>query len=346
MADQQAHEPAAERDSHETESSGPVGTETPYDTDSSTDSDDEDYVLLKKLASVTFEDRLKDLYSGTGFTYSDLFAQHKCEWAPDHPENPQRILESLRRCKELGLIERCKPIDATYTGVDTLLTKHSRELVELAEATATMTYKERMQLSEKYDSWFCNEVTYEAALASCGSVINMAKLIVQGSVTNGFAMVRPPGHHGMENEFNGYCTFNNVAVATQVLLDGGLDKILILDWDVHHGQGVQRMFYEDPRVLYISIHRYEHGLFWPNLRESDYDHIGQDKGKGFNVNIPLNQIGMKDADYLSILHQLILPLTYEFCPQLILISSGYDAAVGCPESNNFLFHMFSLAPNL
>ncbi|KAK3762822.1 hypothetical protein RRG08_040517 [Elysia crispata] len=331
MEDQPPQEPDTDKKGSLTDLSGPIQNETPPFTDSSSDSDDEDYTLLKKLASVTFEDRVQDLYAGTGFTYSDIFAQHKCEWCPTHLESPQRILESLRRCKELGLVDRCKNIEVSYAGVDTLLSKHSRELVELAESMATMTYEQRMHLSEKYDSWFCNKVTYEAALATCGSVINMAKNIVQGNITNGFAMVRPPGHHSMENEFNGYCTFNNVAVAAQVILDGGLDKILILDWDVHHGQGVQQMFYEDPRVLYISIHRYEYGVFWPHLRESDYDNIGKDKGKGFNVNVPLNQVGMTDADYLSILHQLILPLAYEFSPQLILIASGYDAALGCPE---------------
>ncbi|GFO21282.1 histone deacetylase [Plakobranchus ocellatus] len=350
MAEQSCHDKETDKDLADLPEV--VATETPPDTGSSSGSDDEDFVLLKKLAAVDFEDRKSDLYAGTGFTYSDLFSLHRCEWDPFFPENPQRVLGPIKRCKDLGLVQRCKPIEICYTTVDTLLTKHSQELVDLAESTVNMTQEQHKHLSQKYDSFFCNKHTYEASLAAAGSVINMTKTILQGTVTNGFAMVRPPGHHAQESEFNGYCTFNNVALAAQAVLDGGLDKILILDWDVHHGQGVQQMFYDDPRVLYISIHRYEYGKFWPNLRESDYDYIGRDKGKGFNVNIPLNKVGMTDTDYLSILHQLILPLAYEFSPQVILIASGYDAALGCPEGEMLLtpamyahltHHMMALA---
>lgn len=90
-----------------------------------------------------------------------------------------------------------------------------------------------------------------------------------------------------------------------------LERILIVDFDVHHGQGTQRMFYDDPRVVYFSIHRYEHGKFWPNLRESDYDCIGDGKGKGYNFNVPLNKIGMTNADYLAIWQQILIPVTSE-----------------------------------
>uniref|UniRef100_A0A2S2P6Q3 Histone deacetylase 6 n=1 Tax=Schizaphis graminum TaxID=13262 RepID=A0A2S2P6Q3_SCHGA len=146
------------------------------------------------------------------------------------------------------------------------------------------------------------------------------------------AFIRPPGHHAMKSEFCGYCFFNNVAIAAEyVLRHYSVSKILIVDWDVHHGQATQQMFYDDPRVLYFSIHRYEHGQFWPNLRESDWDYTGNGDGQGFNINVPLNATGMKDADYLAIFHQILLPVASEFQPDLILISSGYDAALGCPE---------------
>lgn len=116
----------------------------------------------------------------------------------------------------------------------------------------------------------------------------------------------------MKSEYNGYCFFNNVAIAAQHALDNrGLNRILIVDWDVHHGQASQRMFYNDPRVLYFSIHRYEHGMFWPNLRESDFDWIGEGDGKGFNFNLPLNKTGMTNADYLAIFQQILLPVAIE-----------------------------------
>lgn len=86
---------------------------------------------------------------------------------------------------------------------------------------------------------------------------------------------------------------------------------MIVDWDVHHGQGTQQLFYEDPRVLYVSIHRFEHGTFWPNLRESNFNYVGQGPGKGFNVNVPLNETGMTDADYLAVFQQLIVPVGLE-----------------------------------
>uniref|UniRef100_A0A1B0DIA4 Histone deacetylase domain-containing protein n=1 Tax=Phlebotomus papatasi TaxID=29031 RepID=A0A1B0DIA4_PHLPP len=146
------------------------------------------------------------------------------------------------------------------------------------------------------------------------------------------AIIRPPGHHAMKAEFNGYCFFNNVAIAAEeILRRGDIKRILIVDWDIHHGQGTQRMFYDDPRVLYFSIHRYENGAFWPNLRESDFDWVGEGAGRGFNFNLPLNQTGMTNADYLAIFQQILLPVAIEFQPQLVIVSAGYDAAYGCPE---------------
>ena len=104
---------------------------------------------------------------------------------------------------------------------------------------------------------------------------------------------------------------------------------------MHHGQSTQYNFYDDPNVLYFSIHRYEHGLFWPHLRESNFDYIGGSQEKqsscGKNFNIPLNKFGLGDEDYLSIFHQILMPVTHEFCPDLILVSAGYDSAIGCPE---------------
>lgn len=136
---------------------------------------------------------------------------------------------------------------------------------------------------------------------------------------------------------------------------------------MHHGQGTQRMFYNDPKVLYFSIHRYEYGTFWPNLRESDFDAIGEDAGKGFNFNVPLNATGMTNGDYLAIWQQLLMPVAMEviiiksytqaeyqlihtffyfiphhqYQPELIIISAGYDAAYGCPEvCAQYLFLLF------
>ena len=109
---------------------------------------------------------------------------------------------------------------------------------------------------------------------------------------------------------------------------------MIVDIDVHHGQASQYEFYDNPNVLYFSIHRYENGLFWPNLRESNYDYIGgpdDQPSAGKNVNVPLNKIGLGDAEYLAIFQQVLFPMAYEFNPDIILVSAGFDAALGCPE---------------
>lgn len=128
---------------------------------------------------------------------------------------------------------------------------------------------------------------------------------------NGFAIARPPGHHAGENEFNGYCFINNVAVGAKDALNSGIKKILIVDFDVHHGQGIQDAFYSNKEVLYFSIHRYEHGSFWPNLRRSDCDYTGVGDGYGYNINVPLNITGLGDADYMSIVLNILLPVAYE-----------------------------------
>lgn len=123
-----------------------------------------------------------------------------------------------------------------------------------------------------------------------------------------------------------YCFFNNVAIAAaHCLKNHNLSRILIVDWDVHHGQATQQAFYNDKRVLYASIHRYECGAFWPELIESNYNFIGEQKGRGFNINIPINETGLCDTDYLAIWHNVLLPVFYEFNPELVLVSAGFDA---------------------
>lgn len=183
--------------------------------------------------------------------------------------------------------------------------------------------------SSKFDAVYFNPNTLEAAFTAAGSVVELAEAVYSGQVRNGFALVRPPGHHAMAAEACGYCVFNNVAIAAKALLQkfeaSGLQRILVVDWDVHHGQATQQAFYSDPRVLYASIHRYELGAFWPELIESNYNFTGEGRGRRYNVNVPLNDTGLCDSDYLAIWHNLLLPIFYEYNPQLVLVSAGYDA---------------------
>ncbi|VVC32623.1 Histone deacetylase superfamily,Histone deacetylase domain [Cinara cedri] len=269
----------------------------------------------------------------TGVVYDDDFTVHGCLWDENYSESPQRFTSILQRCNSLGLIDRCVKIDARPATREELLSKHTIEHVDLLKSTQDLHDEELLEnISSEYDSIYLHPFTYKQCLLAAGSSIELAKAVADGRVINGMAIVRPPGHHAMKSEYCGYCFFNNVAIAAQYLLDKTtVRKILIVDWDIHHGQATQQMFYDDPRVLYFSIHRYEHGQFWPNLRESDFDHVGHGNGTGFNVNVPLNKTAMKNDDYMAITHYLLIPLAIEFSPDFIIISSGYDSAIGDPK---------------
>ncbi|XP_068021923.1 polyamine deacetylase HDAC10 isoform X3 [Melanerpes formicivorus] len=181
-----------------------------------------------------------------------------------------------------------------------------------------------------FSSIRCN--TYHCARLAVGATLQLVDAVMSGKVCNGMALVRPPGHHSQRNAANGFCLFNNVAIAAEYAkLKYGLQRILVVDWDVHHGQGTQYIFEEDPSVLYFSWHRYEHQEFWPSLKESDYHAVGLGKGTGFNINLPWNKIGMENSDYLAAFFHVLLPMAFEFDPQLVLVSSGYDSGIGDPE---------------
>ncbi|XP_062614787.1 histone deacetylase 6-like isoform X2 [Saccostrea cucullata] len=298
------------------------------------DSDSESEYLVGKLAEIALTVKEPDLIEGTGLIYDERMLKHENLWDKDYPENPSRISGPFQRCSELGLTERCVRLEAQHSTEDMVLLQHSQELIEKLKRTTEMSTEELKAEAIKYDSVYFNQATYECSLLSLGSTVELMEQILKKKVRNGMALIRPPGHHAMSEEFCGFCYFNNVAIAVKHALENlKLKKILIIDWDVHHGQGTQQMFYNDPRVLYFSIHRYEFGKFWPHLRESDYDFIGEDKGVGYNINVPLNQTGMADHDYLAIFHQVLMPIAFEFDPELVLISAGYDCAIGCPEFN-------------
>uniref|UniRef100_A0A182QX80 UBP-type domain-containing protein n=1 Tax=Anopheles farauti TaxID=69004 RepID=A0A182QX80_9DIPT len=269
----------------------------------------------------------------TGILYDDRFALHRCLWDANYPECPERYQRVMERFAMVQLVERCQFIAPRVATEAEIRTQHTEEQIRILQQTHGSQDEAALeQLSSKYDAIFIHPSSYETSLLAAGSTVQLVESVCNGTVQNGMAVLRPPGHHAMTAEYNGYCFFNNVAIAAQYALDKlGLRKILIVDWDVHHGQGTQRMFYSDPRVLYFSIHRYEHGTFWPNLRESDFDYVGDGKGTGYNFNVPLNATGMTNGDYLAIWQQLLLPVATEFQPELIIVSAGYDAAFGCPE---------------
>lgn len=143
--------------------------------------------------------------------------------------------------------------------------------------------------------------------------------------------MRPPGHHAKSSEAGGFCIFNNVAIAAKYAMEKfGLRRVLIVDWDIHHGDGIQDTFYDDRCVLYISLHRHDNGLFFPEDAPKDYFDVGTGSGLGFTVNIPFSGPGIGDDEYINTFAKVVMPIAYEFSPELVLVASGFDAGLEDP----------------
>ena len=186
-------------------------------------------------------------------------------------------------------------------------------------------------LEAEYDSVYFNQLTFSSALLSAGGAIETCKAVVSRQLKNGIAVIRPPGHHAEFNRPSGFCFFDNVAIAAKVCQIDWPDtcrKILILDWDVHHGNGIQQAFEGDPNVLYISIHVHQDGNFYPMGPYGNHLHCGVGRGLGKNINIPWPSQGMGDADYLYAFQKVVMPVALEFNPDLVIIAAGFDAAQG------------------
>uniref|UniRef100_A0A8C6WN44 Protein deacetylase HDAC6 n=1 Tax=Neogobius melanostomus TaxID=47308 RepID=A0A8C6WN44_9GOBI len=269
---------------------------------------------------------------GTGLVYSEEFAKHRNLWDTSHPECPERLERIMEELEKQELLSRCIRVQPREATDNELLLIHSQKYVDLMRSTQTMTERDLKSLSENYDSVYLHPDSFSVAALAVGSVLQLIDRVLTSEIRNGFALVRPPGHHAQRDQSNGYCVFNNVAIAARYAQTRHkINRVLIVDWDVHHGQGIQYSFQNDPSVLYFSVHRFEQGLFWPHLSESNSDFIGDTRGAGGTINLPWNKTGMTDADYIAAFYHLLLPVAYEFQPQLVLVSAGFDAAVGDPK---------------
>jgi acetoin utilization deacetylase AcuC-like enzyme len=162
--------------------------------------------------------------------------------------------------------------------------------------------------------------SFEAASLAAGGLCELIRAVWTGDLKNGFALVRPPGHHAERDRAMGFCLFNNVAIGAHYAIKNfSLERVLIVDWDVHHGNGTQNTFYSDPRVLYFSTHRY--GFFYPGSGAAT--EVGHGKGEGFTVNVPLEG-GSGDPEYAAIFERILKPIALEYRPQLVLVSAGFD----------------------
>ncbi|XP_070264144.1 polyamine deacetylase HDAC10 isoform X2 [Myotis yumanensis] len=225
-------------------------------------------------------------------------------------ERPERLTAAMGLLQQRGLEQRCLRLAAREASEAELGLVHSPEYVALMRGTQALGTEELRALSGQYDAVYLHPSTFHSARLAAGAGLQLVDAVLAGAVHNGLALVRPPGHHSQRAAANGFCVFNNVAIAARhAQQKHGLHRILIVDWDIHHGQGTQYTFEDDPSILYFSWHRYEHGRFWPYLQESDAVAVGQGRGRGFTVNLPWNQ----------------------FDPELVLVSAGFDSAIGDPE---------------
>ncbi|XP_063551418.1 histone deacetylase 4 isoform X6 [Gorilla gorilla gorilla] len=287
----------------------------------------------------------------TGLVYDTLMLKHQCTCgsSSSHPEHAGRIQSIWSRLQETGLRGKCECIRGRKATLEELQTVHS-EAHTLLYGTNPLN---RQKLDSKkllgslasvfvrlpcggvgVDSdtiW--NEVhSAGAARLAVGCVVELVFKVTTGELKNGFAVVRPPGHHAEESTPMGFCYFNSVAVAAKLLQQRlSVSKILIVDWDVHHGNGTQQAFYSDPSVLYMSLHRYDDGNFFPGSGAPD--EVGTGPGVGFNVNMAFTgglDPPMGDAEYLAAFRTVVMPIASEFAPDVVLVSSGFDAVEGHP----------------
>ncbi|XP_028126328.1 histone deacetylase 5 isoform X2 [Camellia sinensis] len=270
-----------------------------------------------------------------GLIYDDRMCKHFTPDGDYHPENPNRILSIWKKLQSSGIPQRCVVLSAKEAEDKYIAAVHTKNHIDLIKTISSKKLDSRRhRIAAKFNSIYFNEGSSEAAHLAAGSVLEVTEKVAKGELDSAFAIVRPPGHHAEEDEPMGFCLYNNVAVATSFLLNErqelGINKILIVDWDVHHGNGTQKMFWKDPRVLFFSVHRHEFGSFYPASDDGSHIMVGEGPGAGYNINVPWENGRCGDADYLAVWDHVLIPIAKEFRPDIIIISAGFDAAIGDP----------------
>uniref|UniRef100_A0A8D3C057 Protein deacetylase HDAC6 n=1 Tax=Scophthalmus maximus TaxID=52904 RepID=A0A8D3C057_SCOMX len=291
------------------------------------------------IRATSYEQSMEQLSSApsvataTGLVYDERMMEHLNMWDRHHPEQPQRISKIFSKHQQLGLVARCQRIAARLATEEELTLCHSVQHIKQIKASAVMKARDLHKLGEEFNSIFINNQSFMSAQLAVGGCFNAVERILTGQVSNGVAIVRPPGHHAERDSPCGFCFFNTAALAArhaQKISNHAPLRVLILDWDVHHGNGTQHMFEDDDSVLYISLHRYDNGIFFPSSEDAAPNQVGVAKGAGFNVNVAWSGGRMGDSDYLAAFHHVVMPIATEFNPGLVLVSAGFDAARGDP----------------
>ncbi len=232
-----------------------------------------------------------------------------------HPERPERLFAARRAVEGSGV--EWSRVAARAATNEELARAHDAHFVDELE-------KLRGQTMHLDPDAYVAAGSIEAARLAAGGLIALVDAVLDGADSKGVALLRPPGHHARPAHAMGFCLFNNVAVAAAHARARGVERVLIVDWDVHHGNGTQEIFWRDPNVLYASTHQFP---FYPWT--GDTTEVGEDDGRGFTVNVPISA-GGNDATYRAAFERIILPVAEAYKPELILVSAGFDAAVRAP----------------
>lgn len=247
----------------------------------------------------------------TAYLTSDIFLKHA---DPGHPESPIRLEAIYETLTYGGIFPRMKSIEPAPATDEQIRAVHSTTLLGKLHLLAKRGH------GYLDPDTYINEHSMEAAYLAAGAAVGAVDVVMKGQARNAFALVRPPGHHATVDQSMGFCLFNNIAIAARhALTRHKLERILIVDFDVHHGNGTQDIFYDSPNVLYFSTHRYP---FYPGT--GHWQDSGAGAGKGFTVNVPLLQLA-GDETYARVFDEILYPVAKRYAPQLVLVSAGYDA---------------------
>jgi acetoin utilization deacetylase AcuC-like enzyme len=257
-----------------------------------------------------------------GYVYDPLFLEHEL---PGHPERPDRLRAIMGHLEESGLLRQMTKVEARDATTHELRFVHTERLIEEVAATAGVA-------RHRFDAdTYGSPRSYEAAVRAAGGTLAATEAVLRGDLDSAFCFVRPPGHHATPDRAMGFCLFNNVAVAVaRALEEPGVERVAIIDIDVHHGNGTQDIFYDDPRVLYFSTHQFPH---YPGT--GHWTETGSGEGDGSTINVPLPP-GSGDDIYRRCYTEICAPAVRRFRPQLLFVSAGFDAHFADPLADILL----------
>lgn len=247
--------------------------------------------------------------------FDPLFEEHKTGYG--HPERPERLPVALKALEESGLLEKVEmkqPRDATVKDIELVHTdRYIEQVRQIADGGGG-----HLDMDTAI-----SDATYRAALRAAGALLDSVDGCIDGTFKRSFCLVRPPGHHALPGRGMGFCIFNNAAIAARYAQERkGMQRVMIVDWDAHHGNGTQDTFYDDPSVLYVSLHQYPHypGTGW-------VDETGRGKGEGFTINFPF-PTGTSEEQYFEAFERVIIPAGRKYAPDFVMVSAGYDSHTG------------------